>query len=551
MANSEKNFSELVHLVSLYTEGELGFDDGQRLEELLYDPDIRQLYFEVMDVNLGLEYLGDSFEILNQDVRNNLDPSILKALADYEKIAPTLPPQCYDFRIEDPILPPKPKVHINKTKVAIFSMVSLAAIFMVTFLVSFGVFQNTTKVASVSDSFNAKWGEGSRYLESGDRLISGEAKYVIQEGLVELQFDNGANVVIEAPTEFQILADDRIGIRYGKLYSKVPREAIGFSVYTPNAKIVDMGTEFGVRTDMWGDTYLQVIKGRTALIAGNNSDKASIDVLKGDAKKISAGTNEVVDVEYDKKLFVRTFDSREKFIWKGRAFIDLADIVGSGSGLGNGKRNIGIDPTSGKVTYLKFSDRNSTNEFRLVSNSSLIDGVFVPNGGSEQVISSYGHIFEECPASSGIFYSDIINSPEPVELGKTLPYDKLTLNSDSVILMHANLGITFDLDAIRALMPDTKIVRFTGNCGLAGSPPRLLNADFWVLVDGELKFQKSQLKQNNVYTDIEIDISDENRFLTLVVTDGGDQKDRRYGDKELSPIDMDWGVFNHPVLVLE
>ena len=551
MAESEKLFIELVRLVSLYTEGELDYENGLRLEELLHDPDVRSLYFEIMDVNIGLEYLGDSFEIINQDIRNNLDPSVLNALAEYENIAPLFPSKHYDFRFEDPILPPKPKIY-NKTKIAVRALFSIAAIFMVAVILNFGISKDRPQFASISDKYKAKLVENTSVMDVGSGVSGEKDSYTLLEGMVELHFDNGVKVVLEAPTEYQIYSSDRIGIEYGKLYATVPQEAIGFSVYTPNAIIIDMGTEFGVKTDKWGDTYLQVVKGRTTLIAGRDSGRASIDVLKGQAKKIAANTSVVTDAVFDDNLFVRTFDSREDFVWRGKKNIDLADIVGGGNGFGNGKKNSGLDPETGLVVNMTFGDRcHETNHYNFVSQNPLIDGVFVPNGKTEQIVSSYGHVFKECPVSSGMTYSGIINSPQYSELDRLLLYEYIDYNSESYVFMHANLGVTYDLNAIRSLLPDTKIVKFKSRFGLIAKPPRLLNVDFWVLVDGELKFKKTQFNEQKVEDCFEIDISGDERFLTLVVTDGVDPEGRKFNGMTLSPIDMDYAVFENPILVLE
>ena len=553
MAESDKILSELVQLISLYTEGELDCQQGARLEEMLYDPDVRKLYFDIMDINLGLEYLGDSFEILNQDLRNNLDPSILNALAEYEKLAPSIPSIPEPANVQnidiDVCVPVNQK--ISKTKVIATSVLSLAAILIFAITISFSVFQNETQVATVTDLMEAQWADNTSPLERGEFLASGQESYSIEHGLVEIRFNDGANVVVEAPAKFQILAEDRIGIEFGKIYSRVPREAIGFSVYTKNAKIIDMGTEFGVQADIWGDTYLHVVKGKTALIAGSEANKSIINVVKGDAKKISADNTEVRDVIYDDKLFVRKFDSRENFVWRGKNQIKLADIVGGGSGFGGGKPNVGIDPTTGKAEYLSFNGIKETNEFRFVSHNSFIDGVFIPNGNTSQIVSSYGHVFEDCPVSSGRAYSGVINTPQSSEFAKLLKYETVSNDSDSYILMHANLGITFDLEAIRSYVTGAEIIRFKSDFGLIGKPIRLLNADFWVLVDGKLKYHQTGVKELGVNGHVEVDIAEGDRFLTLMVTDGGDPEGRKYGDKTLSPIDMDWGVFDQPELILE
>jgi hypothetical protein len=50
---------------------------------------------------------------------------------------------------------------------------------------------------------------------------------------------------------------------YGRVYASVPKEALGFTIYTQNSKIIDLGTEFGVDTAMDGTVEIHVINVRT------------------------------------------------------------------------------------------------------------------------------------------------------------------------------------------------------------------------------------------------------------------------------------------------
>jgi hypothetical protein len=93
------------------------------------------------------------------------------------------------------------------------------------------------------------------------------------------------------------------------------------------------------------------------------------------------------------------------------------------------------------------------------------------------------------------------------------------------ILMHANLGITFDLQAIRSMLPNSKITCFRSPFGLAPLTDSMFNADFWVLVDGKLKYKRTQVHERGRAGLIDIELSDTDRFLTLVITDGGDPKE--------------------------
>jgi len=80
--------------------------------------------------------------------------------------------------------------------------------------------------------------------------------------------------------------------------------------------------------------------------------------------------------------------------------------------------------------------------------------------------------------------------------------------------------------------------------------PEASNADFWVLVDGQIKYTIKQVKTGEVFP-IDIELPENASFLTLVQTDGGDPEGRILNDLVITPIDSDWGVFIDPVLILQ
>jgi len=161
-------------------------------------------------------------------------------------------------------------------------------------------------------------------------------------------FDNQARVVLEGPVEFQILAEDRIALNYGKVYVTVPKGAIGFTVNTPSARIIDLGTEFGVQTDTFGDVQMHVIKGKTTLIAGDRSNRINVEVNQGQAKKVSGTTLEVSDIPFKTHLFIRSINSSRNIVWRGQTELNLADMAGGGNGLGTGRIGVWLNLKTGE-----------------------------------------------------------------------------------------------------------------------------------------------------------------------------------------------------------
>ena len=71
-------------------------------------------------------------------------------------------------------------------------------------------------------------------------------RYQLKEGLIQINFESGVEVVIEAPASFEIHSSDFVRLSDGRLAANVPPEGVGFTVDTPDAEVVDYGTEFAV-----------------------------------------------------------------------------------------------------------------------------------------------------------------------------------------------------------------------------------------------------------------------------------------------------------------
>ncbi|MCR9198563.1 MAG: FecR family protein [Planctomycetaceae bacterium] len=93
---------------------------------------------------------------------------------------------------------------------------------------------------------------GTRLGDEAIRLFAGE---------IELTFDDGAVVTLEGPVEFQPRSSGQLLLRRGRLSATVPQPAIGFTVKTPTAEVVDLGTEFDVTVKETGASDVIVRKG--------------------------------------------------------------------------------------------------------------------------------------------------------------------------------------------------------------------------------------------------------------------------------------------------
>jgi ferric-dicitrate binding protein FerR (iron transport regulator) len=134
----------------------------------------------------------------------------------------------------------------------------------------------------------------------------------IERGLAEFQFQCGARIILEGPSEVQLLSSRSARLVSGKLTARVPAEAVGFEVLSPHGKVVDLGTEFGVRSNN-GVTEIYVFKGQVeALASGVSNDPGTgaltrpARLLEHQAAQMTSGTIRPIEPTAADSQFVRT-----------------------------------------------------------------------------------------------------------------------------------------------------------------------------------------------------------------------------------------------------
>ncbi|GAA5504961.1 LamG-like jellyroll fold domain-containing protein [Novipirellula caenicola] len=114
---------------------------------------------------------------------------------------------------------------------------------------------------------------GDTIYRVGDSVAS-NATLHLESGLVQLQFFRGAILTLEGPAKLEIRDANHVMLHAGNAWAKVPVPARGFTVLTPETKIVDLGTEFGVRTTPGEPTEVHVFDGLVELYDPSAADDA-------------------------------------------------------------------------------------------------------------------------------------------------------------------------------------------------------------------------------------------------------------------------------------
>ncbi|MDB6118566.1 MAG: Planctomycete cytochrome, partial [Verrucomicrobiaceae bacterium] len=203
----------------------------------------------------------------------------------------------------------------------------------------------------------------------------------------------------------------------------------------------------------------------------------------------------------------------------GGGGLDLADVVGGGDGSGNGTKGMGIDPRTGlaKKDGASFLTDVKPNEF-VQSKLRYIDGVVIPGGGEPVVISSTGIKTPKISKTSASAWDAIRNGPVRSQDSTEIGAVNYNTPGHSLLGLHANAAITFDLRGIRKTWGD-KPALFHAVAGYGGKAKS--HADVQVFLDGKTVFNHAKLGAGDSAT-IDFDVPVTADFLTLMATDGGD-----------------------------
>jgi ferric-dicitrate binding protein FerR (iron transport regulator) len=161
-------------------------------------------------------------------------------------------------------------------------------------------------IARISKAVGARWAAGS--FAAGVDADLPASPLELAEGLVEIVFKQGARVVLEAPVQLELIDAGAARLTRGRVVVHVPPQARGFAVRTPQARLVDLGTEFGVSVRGEGDTEVQVFQGAVvASWTGAVGQTVDQRLEAGRAVRIRAQAPDSQGIPFEPEHFVRMF----------------------------------------------------------------------------------------------------------------------------------------------------------------------------------------------------------------------------------------------------
>ncbi len=287
MDTEEKN--KFFELLTKAFEGQISSEEVRVLNDCIKNTQgAAKCYIEFFDDVTSLMDINLSSVSTEPDDMSN----VLQDLVEYEKKSPTIPHVCEGEYVEgnDPktlennVQSEFELKRTNKFFIIFDKLVYIAAIFMIIFVIYANVFppQLSVQVATVQDQMDVVWNTSSVKLTNGEQIFANQRPYKLDKGIIQFSYEHGVNVLVEAPAEFIIPAQNQIVMNLGRTFVSVPESSIGFEVNTPCAKIVDLGTEFGVGVDIRNTVRTIVYKGKVEMsIPPEQANPGKFLIVKG------------------------------------------------------------------------------------------------------------------------------------------------------------------------------------------------------------------------------------------------------------------------------
>lgn len=142
-------------------------------------------------------------------------------------------------------------------------------------------------------------------LQEG-RFAPGTIK--LTSGAAELRFDSGTNVVLNGPCELAIETTDSARLLAGSVFVEVTEVSNGFLLATPEAQIIDEGTQYAVALDSRA-TEVHVFAGSVIWTPAKTDTDFADRIPSGEARRYLRGDpGRAHRIPFGKRQFVRRIE---------------------------------------------------------------------------------------------------------------------------------------------------------------------------------------------------------------------------------------------------
>lgn len=221
------NGTRLQRLLELHFDGEMATAERQEMEGLLREhPEARTAYWQAAEWHALFHHWGE--ETTGRQAAEEMLQSVAASAA-------------------------RPR-----RRPALIALATLGTVAAVCLL--FVPLWLAEPVATVVQESDAVWNPAGLVPEPGSAMKQGTL--ILERGRAVVSLSQGTSLVLEGPARIQIDRANRIVLQEGRLRARVPTQAHGFTVKTPNFTVVDLGTEFGCHVLPDGSGEVHVMEGR-------------------------------------------------------------------------------------------------------------------------------------------------------------------------------------------------------------------------------------------------------------------------------------------------
>jgi hypothetical protein len=163
------------------------------------------------------------------------------------------------------------------------------------------------QIGTVLQQSNGVWPD-SKEVTTGSRFSTGEMS--LDSGVVLLRFDSGTDLVVEGPAQLLAVSSNTAELQRGRVVVRVNDVSDGFTLRTPEARIIDEGTEYAVSIDAIA-TEVHVFDGsivwQPVTKAGTEAEQR---ISAGEARRFARkGTGSGARVPLAMRQFVRQIEA--------------------------------------------------------------------------------------------------------------------------------------------------------------------------------------------------------------------------------------------------
>lgn len=280
------NPTDYNHLIQQLLDGEISAGDFAQLdEELKQNPEALMAYRLFAGIHCGLERKGE------------IDAAIRTA----------------------PVVPIDRLMTLQRRKIIRTSLLAAAAVIVLSGLVLWQIM--APEKSAVQATLNSTPGSSFTLSHAADgkpssrSVLSRGSTIHLDHGAVELSLPHQVRAILEAPATLTLIDDRTVDLTRGRGFFEVESaEGHGFTVITPNQKIVDLGTAFGVDLPVGSDrTHLHVFEGSVRI--DGLDGKETGEVLRAPAAVSLRGVKVFGQLEAQPGRFLRSLPDKVESVF--------------------------------------------------------------------------------------------------------------------------------------------------------------------------------------------------------------------------------------------